>query len=111
MNFKKQQQKAQRIRRRIRGKISGTPECPRLVPTIGNRNIRLQIIDDTQGRTLVGIQEKGKNKEAGSRAGERLAQLATKKGIKNIRFDRAGKRYHGVTKAISEAARTHGLQH
>ncbi len=106
---------------RIRKKIMGTPERPRLVVFRSNRHIYAQIVDDTVGKTIVGvcgsakrIAEKikdDKERFAESRAvGEEIAKRAIEKGIKKIVFDRAGYRYHGRVKALADAARKAGLE-
>lgn len=105
------QAKKQKIRFRIRKKIQGTAERPRLVPTISHTKIYLQLIDDTKGHTLLGIAVKGKNMQAAAQAGKLIAAQAKKQKIQNIVFDRAGRRYHGVTKTISQEANKAGLHH
>lgn len=109
-------QNAKRIRRlkikhQIRKKIQGTSERPRLVVSPSNTRIYLQLIDDTKAHTLLGLSVKGKNMEAGIKAGEQIAQEALKKKIERVVYDRNGKLYHGVVKAISEKAREIGLKH
>lgn len=106
------ERRKQKIRFRIRKKIHGTAERPRLVPTITNKRIYIQLIDDTQGKTLLGIAVKGKNKQAAAEAGKRIAAQAKEKKItQTVVFDRAGKLYHGVIKTISQEAKKAGLQH
>ena len=105
------QARKQKIRFRIRKKIKGTADRPRLVPTISNQRIYLQLIDDTQGRTLLGLAVKGKNTKAATEAGKLIATKAKSKKITNVVFDRAGKLYHGVVKTISQEAKKAGLQH
>ena len=110
--------KAERARRhaRVRAKVSGTAECPRLAVTKSNKNIIAQIIDDTKAETLVyvstldsDIKTKKANKEAAKEVGAAVAKKALEKNIKSVVFDRGGFIYHGVVKAIAEAAREAGL--
>ena len=111
--------KATRQRRhaRVRTKISGTAECPRLCVYRSNSNIYAQIIDDVAGNTLVSsstldkdIKTKKANKEAAKEVGTAVAKKALEKNIKTVVFDRGGYIYHGVVKELAEAAREAGLQ-
>ena len=111
--------KATRQRRhlRVRRKISGTPECPRLCVYRSNTNVYAQIIDDVAGNTLVScstldkeIKTKHANKEAAKEVGTLIAKRATAKNITNVVFDRGGYIYHGVVKELAEAAREAGLE-
>ena len=111
--------KAQRLHRhkRVRGKVSGTPERPRLNVFRSETNIYAQIIDDTKGVTLVsassqekGFEGLGSNCEAAKKVGEAIAQRAKDKGIEAVVFDRGGYLYHGRVKALAEGAREGGLQ-
>ena len=111
--------KAERQRRhkRVRTKISGTAECPRLAVCRTNKNIIAQIIDDTKGETLVyvstmdkDIKTKKANKEAAKEVGKAIAKKAVDKKIKTVVFDRGGFIYHGVVKELAEAAREAGLE-
>ena len=110
---------AMRLKRhvRVRGKISGTPECPRLNVFRSNANIYAQIIDDVNGVTLVAANtlEKGfegatGNAEAAKKVGLALAERAKAKGIEDVVFDRGGYLYHGRVAALAEGAREGGLQ-
>ena len=110
--------KAERERRhaRVRTKISGTAECPRLAVTKSNRNIIAQVIDDTKGVTLAyassldkEVKTKAANKEAAKEVGALIAKRALEKKIKAVVFDRGGFIYHGVIKEVAEAAREAGL--
>ena len=110
---------AMRLKRhvRVRGKISGTPECPRLNVFRSNANIYAQIIDDVNGVTLVAANtlEKGfegatGNAEAAKKVGAALAERAKAKGIEQVVFDRGGYIYHGRVAALAEGAREGGLQ-
>ena len=111
--------KATRQRRhlRVRRKISGTPECPRLCVYRSNTNVYAQIIDDVAGNTLVScstldkeIKTKHANKEAAKEVGTLIAKKAIEKNIKKVVFDRGGYIYHGVVKELAEAAREGGLK-
>ena len=115
----KTDRKATRRRRhiRVRRKISGTPECPRLCVYRSNSNIYAQIIDDVAGNTIVSvstldkeIKTKHANKEAAKEVGTLIAKKATEKNIKQVVFDRGGYIYHGVVKELAEAAREAGLE-
>ena len=108
--------KAERIRRhkRVRNKISGTAECPRLAVFRSNKNISVQLIDDVKAVTLASvstldadIKTKKANKEAAKEVGALIAKKALKLKIENVVFDRGGYIYHGVVK---EAAREAGLK-
>lgn len=116
---KKTDRKFERIRRhlRVRRKISGTSERPRLCVYKSNSNIYAQIIDDVVGNTLVSastldkeIKTKYANKEAAKEVGTLIAKRATEKNIKSIVFDRSGYIYHGVVKELAEAVREGGLE-
>ena len=111
--------KFERIRRhkRVRNKISGTPERPRLCVFKSNSNITVQIIDDVAGNTLVSastldkeVKTKYANKEAAKEVGALIAKKATEKNITEVVFDRGGYIYHGVVKELAEAARENGLK-
>ena len=111
--------KAMRLKRhiRVRGKVSGTPECPRLNVFRSNANIYAQIIDDVNGVTLVAANtlEKGfegatGNAEAAKKVGAVLAERAKAKGIEEVVFDRGGYLYHGRVAALAEGAREGGLK-
>ena len=110
--------KAERDRRhaRVRRKLSGTTECPRLAVSKSNKNLVAQIIDDTKAETLVyvstlnsDIKTKKANKEAAKEVGAAIAKKALEKNIKTVVFDRGGFIYHGVVKELAEAAREAGL--
>ena len=102
---------------RVRGKISGTAECPRLNVFRSNANIYAQIIDDVKGVTLVSASTLEKefegatgNVEAAKKVGVVLAERAKAKGIEEVVFDRGGYIYHGRVAALAEGAREGGLQ-
>ena len=109
---------AMRLKRhiRVRGKISGTPECPRLNVFRSNANIYAQLIDDVNGVTLVSANTLEKefegatgNVEAAKKVGLVLAERAKAKGIEDVVFDRGGYIYHGRVAALAEGAREGGL--
>ncbi len=106
-----------RRHKRVRNKIFGTPERPRLCVFKGNSNIIVQIIDDVAGNTLVfastldkQVKEKHCNKVAAKEVGALIAKRAIEKNIKEVVFDRGGYIYHGIVKEIAEAAREGGLE-
>ncbi len=118
----KENKNAQRKHRhlRVRKKVSGTKECPRLNVYRSTSHIYAQIIDDVAGNTLVSASTmeksiatalKGKSKsEQAYIVGEEIAKRATKKGIKTVVFDRAGYLYIGRVKSLAEGARSAGLE-
>ena len=114
----KQSKNISRVRRheRVRSKISGTPECPRLCLYRSNKNIEAQLIDDVNGKTLVSSSsmalklENGSNIDAAKAVGSDIAKKALAKKISKIVFDRSGYIYHGRVKALAEAAREAGLE-
>jgi ribosomal protein L18, bacterial type len=117
--FNKDDRKKARVRRhlRVRKKVSGTTERPRLAVYRSEKNIYAQIIDDINGITLVSASslEKefngaGSNKEAAKVVGEMVAKRAIEKGIKEVVFDRGGYVYHGRIQNLAEGAREAGLQ-
>ena len=109
----------QRLKRhkRVRGKISGTPERPRLAVYRSNAHISAQIIDDVNGVTLVAANTYEKNfegttsnKEAARKVGNEIAKRAIEKGISAVVFDRGGYIYHGRVSELAEGAREGGLK-
>ena len=107
----------ERRHRRVRTKISGTAECPRLCVFRSNTNVYAQIIDGTKGITLVQastldkeVKTKHSNKEAAKEVGTLVAKRALEKNIKTVVYDRGGYVYHGVVKELAEAAREAGLE-
>ena len=107
----------ERRHRRVRTKISGTPECPRLCVFRSNTNLYAQVIDDVNGVTLASastldkeVKTKKSNKEAAKEVGALVAKRAIEKNIKSVVFDRGGYIYHGVVKELAEAAREAGLE-
>ena len=102
---------------RVRSKIFGTSECPRLCVFRSNTNIYAQIINDEEGVTLVSassldkdLKIKNNNVEAAGKVGAEIAKRAKKAGITKVVFDRGGYMYHGRVKALAEAARENGLE-
>jgi large subunit ribosomal protein L18 len=107
----------ERRHKRVRGKISGTADRPRLVVTRSNRGIFAQLVDDREGKTLVSanwLQTKksftGNKTDQAAEVGRMLARNARKEGIEKIVFDRGGYLYHGRVKALADAARGGGLE-
>ncbi len=114
----KTNRKMERARRhaRVRRKISGTAERPRLCVYRSNTNLYVQVIDDLAGKTLVSastldkeVKTKYANKEAAKEVGALIAKRALEKNIKDVVFDRGGYIYHGVIKELADAARNGGL--
>ncbi len=110
---------AQRAKRhaRVRGKISGTPERPRLCVFRSENHMYAQIIDDVAGNTLVSassvekdFEGSGSNVDAAKKVGLKVAERALEKGIENVVFDRGGYIYHGRVQALAEGAREGGLK-
>lgn len=102
---------------RVRTKVSGTAERPRLCVFRSNSNLYVQVIDDVAGNTLVSastldkeVKTKHANKEAAKEVGKLIAKKAAEKNITEVVFDRGGYIYHGVVKELAEAAREGGLK-
>ena len=117
--IKRPDTRGQRIKRhnRVRGKISGTAERPRLCVFRSENHIYAQIIDDVAGNTLVSASSvekeftgNGGNCEAAKKIGATVAERALQKGIEEVVFDRGGYIYHGRVQALAEGAREGGLQ-
>ena len=117
--FKKEDRREQRQKRhlRVRKKVSGTAERPRLAVYRSEKNIYAQIIDDVKGVTLVSassldkdFEGLGSNKEAAKKVGQLIAKKALDKGITEVVFDRGGFIYHGRIQELAEGAREAGLQ-
>ncbi|MEK7121962.1 MAG: 50S ribosomal protein L18 [Patescibacteria group bacterium] len=115
----KQQKRIQR-HRRVRAKIKGTADCPRFSVFRSNKHMFLQLINDEEQKTILGMgdfSKKGKSKsekketktERARRLGKKAAELALKAGVKKVVFDRGGFLYHGRVKAAAEGAREGGL--
>ena len=108
---------AQRLKRhkRVRAKISGTPQCPRLNVFRSEKNIYAQVIDDVNGVTLCSasslkLEGNGGNKPAARQVGRDVAAAALAKGIETVVFDRGGYLYHGRVAELAEGAREGGLK-
>jgi large subunit ribosomal protein L18 len=109
-----------RRQRRVRGKVSGTAERPRLRVTRSSAHIYGQLIDDVTGRTLVAASsidtelrtalKSGSNADAAKAVGELLGRRASEAGIEEAVFDRGGRLYHGRVKALADGARSAGLK-
>ncbi len=116
--IKKESNNALRVKRhaRVRTKVSGTKEVPRLSVFRSNAQIFAQIIDDVEGKTLVSSSslelkiKNGGNAEGAKLVGKDIAEKALKKGVKTVTFDRGGYEYHGRVQALAEAAREAGLE-
>ena len=115
----KTDRKIARVKRhkRVRGKVSGTPACPRLCVYRSTNNIYAQIIDDVNGVTLVSASSlekdfacEGTKSDAAKQVGLTVAERAKAKGIDTVVFDRGGYVYHGRVQALAEGAREGGLQ-
>ena len=109
-------QRKLRRRRRVRGKIAGSADRPRLSVARSNRRIYAQLIDDDRGHTLAaagsheGELDALRGVEAAAAVGARLAERASGAGISSVVFDRGGYKYHGQVKALADAAREGGLE-
>jgi len=104
-----------KIKQRVRSKISGTPETPRMTVFRSNKQIYVQVIDDKSGKTIVAasslkMEEKVNKKEQAAKVGEQIAKNAIEAGITSVVFDRNGYLYHGRVKEVAEAARKGGLK-
>jgi len=118
MRIEKKQRLRQLRQWRIRKKVQGTPERPRMTVRFSNQNIYVQFIDDTKGVTLASTNSTAKsvdgevkaNVTGAQKIGKLAAEAAKAKGIERVVFDRTGARYHGKVKALADAAREGGLQ-
>jgi len=120
MKVKTREDVRKRLHERIRRKISGTPERPRLAVFRSQAHIYAQVIDDDAGRTLCAASsldedlraklKRGSNVAAAREVGRVLAARATEKGVAAVVFDRGGFQYHGRVKALADAARAGGLK-
>lgn len=104
-----------KIKTRIRGKISGTAQRPRMTVFRSNKQIYVQLIDDKAGRTLAsassrGLQADGTKTETAAKVGEAIAAKALEAGINEVVFDRNGYLFHGRVKSLADAARKGGLK-
>jgi large subunit ribosomal protein L18 len=115
MTLKSKGQSRLRRRRRVRAKVRGTAERPRLSVFRSNRGIQAQVIDDVAGHTLAAVNwteddlKSLKSMDQAKRAGELLAERAKAAGVETVVFDRGGYRYHGRIKALADGARDSGL--
>ena len=110
-------QKRDRIKRRVRGKISGSSSAPRLSVYKSNKEIYAQLIDDKEGKTLAsassrekGVDAKGTKTEVATAVGKKIAEKAKAAGFEKVVFDRNGFVYHGRVKALADGARDGGLK-
>jgi large subunit ribosomal protein L18 len=111
-------ERRQKIKRRIRGTVSGTAEKPRMSVFRSNKQISVQIIDDVQAKTLVSASSKQKDietakatkSEKAAMVGQLVAKMAVEAGITQVVFDRNGYLYHGKVKSLAEGARKGGLK-
>lgn len=120
MRTEQKHQLAQRRHWRVRQKISGSKDCPRMSVCFTNENIHVQFIDDGAGATLAAVSTTSKatpdreklaaNVSSAKTIGTLAAKAALDKGIKQVVFDRGGARYHGKVKALADAAREAGLK-
>ena len=106
-----------RRHRRVRGKVHGSAERPRLVVFRSNRGIEAQLVDDVEGKTLAAASSlnrkksfKGDKTKQAAEVGKQLAENAKQANVETVVFDRAGYLYHGRVKALAEAAREGGLR-
>ena len=103
-----------KIKTRIRGRVSGTAERPRMSVFRSNKGIYVQLIDDLNGRTLAAASSKGleggTKSEVSAKVGKEIAKLAKEKGIETVVFDRNGYLFHGRVKSLADAAREAGLK-
>ncbi len=113
--------KAMKRRRRVRGRVKGTSEIPRMTVAKSLKNVFIQIVDDTNHATLVGLStnskamagkfdDKDTKTDQAKKLGLAVAEIALEKGIKKVVFDRNEFRYHGRIKAVAEGARKQGLK-
>ena len=116
MAIKTKQQARLRRHRRVRAKVTGSADRPRLAVYRSNRGIAAQVIDDASGRTLASASSydksltKTKRTEAPAAVGKLVAERAKDAGVATVVFDRCGYLYHGRVKALAEAARENGLE-
>lgn len=108
------QERRNKIKTRIRGKMSGTAERPRMTVFRSNKQIYVQLVDDSEGKTLVsasskGIEE-GTKSEVAAKVGQAIAEKALAAGITEVVFDRNGYLFHGRVKSLADAARNGGLK-
>ncbi len=116
MSTLNRKQVRKRIHRRIRKKVSGTAQCPRLAVNYSNQHIYAQVIDDVAGTTLCSassldssVEKAASNQATAQKVGELIAKRAKEAKLDKVVFDRGGHLYHGKIKALAEAAREAGL--
>jgi large subunit ribosomal protein L18 len=114
-NLKHKKMNADRRANRVRAKVTGTADRPRLAVSISNLHVTAQVIDDTAGKTLayatsVGQKLAGTMTERAAAVGEQIAKKAVKAKVNNVVLDRSSHKYHGRIKALAEAARKNGLE-
>jgi len=115
MTLKTKPQSRLRRRRRVRAKVRGTTERPRLSVFRSNRGIQAQLVDDVAGHTIAAVNwtegdlKELKSMDQAKKAGELLAERAKAAGVESVVFDRGGYRYHGRVKALADGAREGGL--
>ncbi len=117
MNARAKQEARKRRHRRVRKRIQGAPDRPRLAVYRSNRHIYAQLVDDANGRTLAsassleeGARGEGDKKAAAKRVGELIAQRAKEAGVERVVMDRGGRLYHGRVRSVAEAVRERGVQ-
>lgn len=108
-------QRRNKIKTRIRGKISGTAQRPRMTVFRSNKQIYVQLVDDLAGQTLVsassrGLEANGTKTEVAAQVGKAIAEKALQAGITEVVFDRNGYLFHGRVKSLADAAREGGLK-
>ena len=117
MKLSKKKELERKRRWRIRKKVNGTAERPRLTVCFTNKNVHAQCIDDVAGHTLLALSTNYKdfadvlpNVEGATKVGKAIGEKAKSAGFSSVVFDRAGRKYHGCIKAFADAAREAGLQ-
>ena len=114
MDRKRKSQSLSTRHRRVRKKVTGTPERPRLAVYRSNRHVYAQLIDDVSGRTLVAAASAASNGDkrvaVAKKVGSEIAEKAKAQGISSVVFDRGGFKYHGRIQAVAEGAREGGLE-
>lgn len=108
------QERRNKIKTRIRGKVSGTAERPRMTVFRSNKQIYVQLVDDSEGKTLASASSKGIKEgtktEVAAKVGQAIAEKALAAGITEVVFDRNGYLFHGRVKSLADAARNGGLK-
>lgn len=115
MNVKKKSQRRERRKARVRARIFGSADRPRMSVYRSLKNIYVQLIDDESGKTLVSesskhLKLKKNNMETAKKVGEALAKAAKSSGISRVVFDKSFYKFHGRVKSLADAAREHGLK-